>query len=139
MNASSSSPAGAAVIRNAAKEKAPVYHGEVSQGHPAPGTLRRSIVAKYAPEMSSLGSQVYIVTVRSGKKYQSVQRVRRGQKVTSNEDAFYWTFVEFGTSKMSARPFLRPAFVEQQQAAVDRITEKLAERIELEATKLAGG
>lgn len=134
----SSLQAGAAIIRNAAKAKAPVYHGEVSQGHPPPGTLRRSIVTKYAAEMSTPGYQVYIVTVRRGKKYQQVtQRVRGGGVRVVNLDAYYWTFVEFGTSRMPGTSFMRTAFAEQQQAAAERIKEKLGERVELEAAKLA--
>lgn len=46
-------------------------------------------------------------------------------------DTFYWRFIEFGTSKMSARPFMRPAldknigkstdeFVKQYKKALDR-------------------
>lgn len=134
----SSLQAGAAIIRNAAKAKAPVYHGEVAQGHPAPGTLRKSIVTKYAAELSTPAYQVYIVTVRRGKKYQQVtQRVRGGGVRVVNLDAYYWTFVEFGTSKMPGTSFMRTAFSEQQHAAAERIKGKLAERVELEAAKLA--
>ncbi len=134
----SSLQAGAAIIRNAAKAKAPVYHGEVSQGHPAPGTLRKSIVTKFASELSTPGYQVYIVTVRRGKKYQQVsQRVRGGGVRVVNLDAYYWTFVEFGTSRMPGTSFMRTAFNEQQITAAERIKEKLAERVELAATQLA--
>lgn len=126
----SSLQAGAAIIRNAAKAKAPVWHGEVSQGHPAPGTLRKSIVAKYAAEMSNPGHQVYIVTVRRGKKYQQVtRRVRGGGVRVVNLDAYYWTFVEFGTSRMPGTSFMRTAFNEQQNAAAERIKDKLTERV----------
>jgi HK97 gp10 family phage protein len=36
---------------------------------------------------------------------------------------------EMGTSKMAARPFVRPAFIAVQQQAVSAIAEKLRERI----------
>jgi HK97 gp10 family phage protein len=45
------------------------------------------------------------------------------------KEAFYWRFVEFGTSKLPARPFLRPAFDTQKEAAAGRIAAKLRERI----------
>lgn len=131
--------AGAAIVRDAAKAKAPVWHGEVSEGHPPPGTLRRNIVIKYAAELSTPGSQTYIVTVKHGKKYQSIERWGRTRLTARivNLDAYYWTFVEFGTSKMPGTPFMRPAFNEKAPAASYAIEQRLAELVELEASKLA--
>jgi HK97 gp10 family phage protein len=48
---------------------------------------------------------------------------------------WYWRFPEFGTSKRSAQPFMRPAFESRKEAAVERIREYLAARIEKEAVK----
>lgn len=42
----------------------------------------------------------------------------------------YWNFVEFGTSKMPAHPFLRPAFDSQSGNALARFKQKLAENVE---------
>ena len=42
----------------------------------------------------------------------------------------YWHFVEFGTSKMAAIPFLRPAFDLQKDAAIARFKNKLAQNID---------
>lgn len=44
---------------------------------------------------------------RSGGVRTFVKASQRGAK--SPNDPFYWRFLEFGTSKMRARPFLRPA------------------------------
>lgn len=45
------------------------------------------------------------------KGYGSSGSVLRGIKGADNpNDPFYWKFLEFGTSNMAARPFLRPAF-----------------------------
>lgn len=131
--------AGAAVIRDAAKANAPVWHGDVAEGHPPPGTLRRSIVTKYASEMSTPGSQTYIVTVRHGKRYQRVERWGRTRLTARivNLDAYYWTFVEFGTSKMPGTPFMRTAFNQKGVAATYAIEQRLWERIEVETAKLA--
>jgi HK97 gp10 family phage protein len=46
--------------------------------------------------------------------------------------------VEFGTSKASAQPFMRPAIDEKGRDAIQTIGEKLGKEIEAEATKLAG-
>jgi HK97 gp10 family phage protein len=61
-------------------------------------------------------------------------RQRAGIRII--DDAFYWRFLEFGTSKMAARPFFRPAIDtvspqlvhivgEQLQAGIDRAAKKL--------------
>ena len=47
-----------------------------------------------------------------------------------SQDAWYWRFVEFGTVKMPARPFLRPAFEGKKREAVQAIKTRLSERIE---------
>jgi hypothetical protein len=60
--------AGAAEIRNEAKLKAPVYTGQVSEGHPRPGTLKRAIYLKQASALSSLVKQTFVVGVRTGPK-----------------------------------------------------------------------
>lgn len=114
--------AGAKVIRDEAKLRAPI--STASFDH-TPGTLRRSIVMKHIPERSSKTRQTFFVTVRHGKKYR-----KRGQ------DAWYWRLVEFGTVKMSARPFLRPAFDTKKLDAVAAIRTRLAERIEQAAKAL---
>jgi HK97 gp10 family phage protein len=55
---------------------------------------------------------------------------------TDKQAPFYWHFVEFGTVKHPARPFLRPAFESKKREAVDLIKKKIAQRIEIEAKKL---
>jgi HK97 gp10 family phage protein len=46
--------------------------------------------------------------------------------------------VEFGTSKMSPKPFMRPAFEAKKNEAVDAIRDYLAKRIPEEVAKLPG-
>lgn len=123
--------AGATVFRKEAQSKAPVYTGPVSQGHPPPGTLRRSIVQKQIKERSSLLNQVFYVAVRKGKQYQ-----KQGKKGNKSQDAYYARFVEFGTSRMPARPFMRPAFEGKKQEATQAIKDYLAARIPAEVQKL---
>lgn len=124
--------AGAAVIRKEVQQRAPVYTGEVSAGHPPPGTLKRAVYQKQIRELSTLTKQTFFVGVRKGKKYQ-----KQGKRGNLSQDAFYASWVEFGTSKMAARPFMRPAFEAKKSAAVDAIRDYLAKRIPEEAAKLA--
>lgn len=51
-------------------------------------------------------------------------------RVKPKKKAYYGRFVELGTRKMRARPFLRPALDASGQAAVDRLAEKLKERVD---------
>ena len=122
--------AGASVIRKDARKRAPVYTGPVSAGHPPPGTLKRSVIQKYIRELSNDFQTTFYVTVRKGKKYRE-----QGKKGNLSQDAFYAYFVEYGTAKMTAKPFLRPAFEATKDEALQAMMAKLKERIEQEAGK----
>lgn len=123
--------AGATVIRQEAVRRAPEYHGDVSKGHPPPGTLKKAIYQKQISEQSSVTRQVFYVGVRHG-----ATAGKKGSKGFLSRDAFYWRFVEFGTSKMPAQPFMRPAFEIKKVEAVERMKQYLADRIPLEVAKL---
>lgn len=56
---------------------------------------------------------------------------RRGGK----NDGFYSHMVEFGTSKMAAQPFMRPAFENQSDQSIKATKEYLAKRIDKEIAK----
>jgi len=124
--------AGASVFRDEAVMRAPVREG----------VLRRNIIIKHIPEQSEMNRlQVYFVTVRHG-------------KFGEDGDAFYWRFVEFGhkksrprkggasikshraamdaefgTSRVAARPYMRPAYESRRGAAVKAMRERLAEAV----------
>jgi len=123
--------AGAKVIRDEAKLQAPVATGDLGANQPPPGTLKRSVIMKQIPELSGAHKQTFFVTVRHGKQYR-----KQGKKGNLSQDAWYWRFVEFGTVKMSARPFLRPAFDLKKHEAVTAIKTRLAQRIEQAAQEL---
>ena len=81
--------AGAVVFRDAVRANAPVRSG----------LLKRSIS---------------VDTVRgsatAGVKFKKVSAKKKGKKGKHKSVPFYWYFLEHGTSKMSAQPFVRPAF-----------------------------
>ncbi len=122
---------GAKVILDEARLRAPKAAESLGPRQPPPGTLRRSVIMKHIPELSSLTRQTFFVTVRHGKKYR-----KQGKKGNLSQDAWYWRFVEFGTSKMRARPFLRPALEAKRREAVQAMKERLRERVEQEAKNL---
>jgi HK97 gp10 family phage protein len=109
--------AGAAIVRNDARARAPVDTGE----------MKRDIMMKRARDVKggdTTGAQ-YIVYVRSGKKSRLA-----GKKRDIQRDSYYWKFIEFGTAKMAAKPFLRPAFEANKEAAVEAIGKSLDETIQ---------
>lgn len=113
--------AGAAEIRNEARNLAPVDTGE----------MKRDIQIKRERDDRGVLSARYSVFVRSGKKSRLVGKGRNVGK-----DSFYWRFVEFGTAKMAAHPFMRPAFEHKKEVAVQAIQDKLADRIAIEVQGL---
>lgn len=123
--------AAAKVIRDEARIRAPVATQSLGPNQPPPGTLRRSIIMKHIPELSSLTRQTFFVAVRHGKKYST-----QGKRGNLSQDAWYWRFLEFGTRKMRARPFMRPALEAKRREAVDAIKERLALQIATEAKAL---
>lgn len=84
----------------------------------------------------------------SGKDYGPLHkniRVSRRKKTRSSVEfaihsgqAFWALFLEFGTSKMAARPFFTPALDAKAQQAIDRLGKNLGQRIEKTAKELAG-
>ncbi|NBP38571.1 MAG: HK97 gp10 family phage protein [Betaproteobacteria bacterium] len=125
--------AGAKVIRDEARSRAPKAAQSLGPKQPPPGTLKRSVIMKHIRELSGGGRQTFYVLVRHGKKYRN-----QGKRGNLSQDAWYWRFVEFGTRKMAARPFLRPALESRRREAVDAIKERLTQRIEIEAKALNG-
>lgn len=51
-----------------------------------------------------------------------------GKKPLPGGDTYYWRFLEFGTNKIAARPFMRPA-MGSGQAAFDAFSTKLDKRL----------
>ena len=51
-------------------------------------------------------------------------------------DTFYWRFLEFGTSKMAARPFMRPAMATAGGAALDATVAAMQSETDKELAKL---
>ena len=111
--ARSMTAAGATVIKRAAQSKAPVDTGN----------LKKNVVVKRLPKSETNLSSEHIVTVRQGK-------LTEKQRKTGLQDAFYARFVEFGTVNAPAQPFLRPAFDENGEKALQAMIERGRARIE---------
>lgn len=130
--------AGARLVRDEAKQLAP----ELSVEDPRweRGALKRAIAAtRIRPQQYA--SEV-IVRVRKLTKKQlglfSRRRFAGGRlRRADPRDAFYWMFVEFGTAKMRAQPFLRPAFEAKKEQAVQKAIDAIRDRVQRELQKHA--
>lgn len=105
--------AGAVVIRKAAQQKVPVDTGN----------LKKNIIVKRLPKGETPMTSEHIVTVRQGK-------LTEKQKGSGIQDAFYGRFVEYGTAKMPARPYMRPAYDENKEKAVEAIKDRIRARLD---------
>ncbi len=126
---------GAGVVRDDAKARAPESTaGEKSVSAPPPGTLKRAIAIKRDKDSQGNLAAKYSVFVRQARNGSVGQK---GVKAYGRMDAYYAKFVEFGTSKMAAKPFLRPAFEARKEDAITAIGLKLDEYIQKTASELA--
>jgi HK97 gp10 family phage protein len=127
--ARSMTAAGAKVIRDSARQKAPeaeAPHTLTVKGDTVivqPGNLRENIVSKRVTK-TELASE-HIVTVRGKKRNSYAARYGRLQ--------------EFGTVNHPPQPFLRPAFDENIQAAIAAMRKTGERRIASAARKAAKG
>lgn len=125
--------AGAQVFLEEAKLRVPVKSGNI----------KANLIIKRAEEKSSSADkQTYLVTVRSGKQ-------------GNDGDAFYWRWVEnghlivgkkakkaawkahrqaakleYGNSKIGAKPFIRPAYESVKNRAIDAMVIKMHQKIQ---------
>lgn len=106
--------AGARVVYDEVKLRAPVgdQAWETAKQKRYPGFLRDHLLIAYDKEQSVEGKLASYI-------------------VTWSKDAFYGRYLEYGTSRMVAQPFLRPAYdakkTEAAQAVDDVIHEKVRE------------
>ena len=136
--------AGAKVIQDQAILNAPLMTGPSWQGHPPPGTLKKSIIVKRDEKASGPYKQSYIITVRRGPKgtaadafyalwveYGHIYR-RPGQALKggkASKDRQRATHIKSGGLTVPAYPYLRPAFSEKKGAAKSEIETRISKAI----------
>ncbi|MCE4541385.1 MULTISPECIES: HK97-gp10 family putative phage morphogenesis protein [unclassified Caballeronia] len=100
-------------LRQAAIAGARVFYREIkvrAMPHYRTGVLENSIKTVFVPEDSVTGEiATYAVTV--------------------NQNAWYARLLEFGTSKMAAKPFIRPSYEAKRQEAGQAVINSLQEAV----------
>ena len=106
--------AGAQVLYEEVRQRAPMsgkpHSTKGKRKTYNPGTLRKAIYQAYAEKESGDKKAAYRVS-------------------WNKNHAFYGRFLEFGTSRMAAKPFLRPAYDAAVQKALQAVQDRMAEEV----------
>lgn len=123
---------GANVIRDDARSRAPKASGEMAKSI----ATRRANARQRRKAKSATGADEYFtvgIAPRRG-RYSNTRRNRGQGRVGKSYDfdgwTYYWKFLEFGTYKMAARPFLSPAGEAKGPEAAKVIAENIREGID---------
>ena len=119
--------------RPAAQAGAQVFYDEVK--------LRASMTASEEGKYSAPGAAPF---VQSGKLRDAIYQAfvekesgffKASYRISWNKKlAFYGGFVENGTSKMAARPFLRPSYDAKRTEAIKAVNDKLRDEVKAATT-----
>lgn len=104
------------VMRNATRAAATVFKDEAIKRAPVrTGKLKKNIVVMTQRNRNggiSSGVHVRGTNPRTGNSDNKMKGV-------NGKNAFYWRFVELGTSKLAPAPFIRPAYDARQEDAAN--------------------
>lgn len=119
--------AGLTPMVKAAKQKAAIA--------PEPHTMTvkggRKVVVQQGLLKSSIRKRRLPKSEHKGEFAQgAVMGIYIGKGTKQKEFPNYWHFIEYGTAKMPKIPFLRPAFDNNVDKAIDRFAKKLAKNID---------
>lgn len=115
------------VIQAAAKQSAPVL--AIPTKTRSSGTVKRRISVRASKFARQAGDEGVYVSVKPLRGKADTRRYGRASASNPN-DPFYWRFVEFGTRKMGAKPFLGPAARTQGEAAIQAFMQSVIPQID---------
>lgn len=108
------------------------------------GNLRENIISKRHRNPRAVGAtERYDIGFRGGTRrlannVRNRRSGRAGKRVSTAGTAFYGRFLELGTAKMRAQPFLRPA-IEANGTALAVFRDKFLQAVEKAEAKLGKG
>lgn len=114
-----------------AKAKVPVDTGSIRDN------IRLVRASKDFPWREVFGLRVKTAR-RLTKRLGFMEGTKKGEKLEGKRDPYYWFFVEFGTAKKSARPFLRPALDAHREEHVAEFRAGFTKRLILVVRKIHG-
>lgn len=123
--------AGAVIVQQAAQTRARAFDDPKT-----PQMVWKEIVIRTNASLGRQNQGVALsVGVLGGAAIQGIKsktkRVRaKGKTYVTPSNVYYWRFLEFGTSKMKAEPFMRPALENNAENASGAVTDKLSTAID---------
>lgn len=112
-------------LQNALGSASKVIVNEVKKNVPESAESEYKLYSKETVSRGWLKNQIISKRVReSDLSAQTVVTFK------DKKNSFFWRFLEFGTSKMKAKPFMRKAFESSKQDAVDKFMERLQANID---------
>lgn len=127
---------GGGPLRKALFAAAKVIKAEVIARAPEDTGLLKQSIATFRDRRPDGGvAEHYTIGVRKlRRKYAltkaNVRKRRVGKSYSVAGAAYYAKFLEFGTSKMAARPFFRPAFEAKKVEAAEVFARELAKQVD---------
>jgi len=109
--------AGAEVLRQEVEDRAPILTGKLKKNV--------VVVTQKGRRRGEIASGVHIRGVNP-----DTGNSDNKMKASNPRNAFYWRFVELGTSNMSAHPFVRPAFDTRQEEATQAALARMNQAID---------
>lgn len=108
------------------------------------GALEKAISVGRGKYLGGNNGERYLVWIPKLKqKYantrDNVRKRRAGKTYYTESPQFYGRFLEYGTAKMSAKPFMRPAVMNKGAEAINVAKTDLLKRIDAIAQKLLKG
>ena len=114
------------VISKEAKQAAPVLSAPTKTRKP--GTVKKAIAVRASKFARQAGNEGVFINVRPLRGSRQKALGKAGAK--NPNDPFYWRFLEFGTVKMKARPFLSPAAESKGNEAIKTFMDSVIPQIE---------
>lgn len=119
---------GAGVLKTEIKQRVPVL--EKTTPRRRRGTVKRNIRSKTKIQRNGqVRTRIWVKSLPD-KKVKAFKQATGKSAALNPDDPFYWWFVEFGTSKMAAKPFMRPGFEAKKEAAAEAVVRTLKEETE---------
>lgn len=128
--------AGAGVVRKAARQNAPKDTGALRAGIVMKRVKNTKLTSEYVLKISTQEMKKYVKNSRYARiELQGPTKQRGGRLYAIKDeyedygDLFYGRFIEFGTVKMPARPFMGPALRDNITPATEAMKTRLRARL----------
>ncbi len=86
---------------------------------------------KNVPKREGILKKAIVIKKRRPKNKNMI-KYQLGIRQGSKDDAYYGHIVEFGSSKMEAKPFMRPALESKADEVINEVRKKMQQRLDKE-------